>query len=157
MAFQTSVNQKLAVGVVGEFYDDSPRRVDPYTIASQSAGAIGCAYTVDSTDPSKVNLGGNGVFAGIAINGKEFAVNGLTASMAFKQYDEAELCTMGRIWLSIADTVNVGDAAFFNTTTGAIVAGTSGETVSGCTEIAGSKFILVKGASAEPMVVLQLG
>lgn len=157
MAFQTSVNQKLAVGVVGEFYDDSPRRVDPYTIASSSAGSIGCAYTVDSTDPSKVNLGGTGAFAGIAVNGKELAVNGLSASIAFKQYDEAEICSMGRIWLSIANTVSVGNAAFFNTTTGAIVAGTSGSSIEGCTEIAGSKFILVKGSSSEPMVVLQLG
>lgn len=157
MAFQTSVNQKLAVGVVGEFYDDSPRRVDPYTIASSSAGAIGCAYTIDSTDPSKVNLGGEGVFAGIAINGKEFAVAGLGPSMAFKQYDEAELCSMGRIWLSIAADVSVGMAAYFNKTTGVISAAASGETIEGSTEIPGSKFILVKGASAEPMVVLQLG
>lgn len=157
MAFQTSVNQKLAVGVNGDFYDNSPRRVDPYTIVSSSAGSIGCAYTVDSSDPSKVNLGGSGVFAGIAVNSKEFVIQGLGASQAFKQYGEAELCTMGRIWLSIADTVAVGDAAFFNTTTGAIVAGTSGSSVEGCTEIAGSKFILVEGSSTEPMVVLQLG
>lgn len=157
MAFQTSVNQKLAVGVVGDFYDDSPRRVDPYTIASSSAGAIGYAYTVDSTDPSKVNLGGSGVFAGIAVNSKERARAGLAASLAFKQYDEAELCTMGRIWLSIAADVAVGNAAFFNTTTGAITAAASGSSVSGATEIAGSKFILVGGSSSAPMVVLQLG
>ena len=157
MAFQTSVNQNLAVGVIGDFYDDSPRRVDPYTIASSSAGSIGCAYTIDSTDPSKVNLGGEGVFAGIAINSKERARAGLGASLAFKQYDEAELCTMGRIWLSIADDVTVGMAAYFNKTTGAIVVAASGETVEGCTEIAGSKFVLFEGASAEPMVVLQLG
>lgn len=157
MAFQTSVNQKLAVGVNGDFYDNSPRRVDPYTIVSSSAGSIGCAYTVDSTDPSKVNLGGSGVFAGIAVNSKEFVRNGLGASQAFTQYGEAELCTMGRIWLSIAATVAVGDAAFFNTTTGAIVPGTSGSSVDNCTEIPNSKFILVEGSSAEPMVVLQLG
>ena len=157
MAFQTSVNQKLAVGVVGDFYDDSPRRVDPYTIGSSSAGSIACAYTVDSSDPSKVNLGGEGVFAGIAVNSKERARAGLGASLAFKQYDEAELCTMGRIWLSIADDVTVGMAAYFNKTTGAIVAAASGETVEGCTEIAGSKFVLVDGSSAAPMVVLQLG
>lgn len=157
MAFQTSVNQKLAVGVVGDFYDDSPRRVDPYTIGSSSAGSIGCAYTVDSSDPSKVNLGGSGVFAGIAVNSKERARAGLAASLAFKQYDEAELCTMGRIWLSIAADVAVGNAAYFNTTTGAITAAASGETVSGSTEIAGSKFILVGGSSSAPMVVLQLG
>lgn len=159
MAFQTSVNQKLAVGVVGEFYDDSPRRVDPYTIGSQSAGSIGKAYTIDSSDPSKVNLGGSGVFAGIAINGKELAVNGLSASIDFAQYDEAEICSMGRIWLSIADTVAVGQVACFDPDTGDISAADAGadHTEDGLVEIKGSKFILVKGSSSEPMVVLQLG
>ena len=157
MAFQTSVNQKLAVGVVGDFYDDSPRRVDPYTIGSSSAGSIAKAYTIDASDPAKVNLGGEGVFAGIAINSKERARAGLAASLDFKQYDEAELCTMGRIWLSIADTVSVGMAAYFNKTTGVITAAASGETIEGCTEIAGSKFVLVSAASDAPMCVLQLG
>lgn len=157
MAFQSSVKQFLAVGVNGDFYDESPRRTDPYTIASSSAGAIGLAYTIDSTDPTKVNLGGEGVFAGIAVNSKEFVVQGITASQAFKQYDEAELCTMGRIWLSIAGDVSVGDAAYFNTTTGVITAAASGETISGATEIPGSKFILVGASSTEPMCVLQLG
>ena len=157
MAFQTSVNQKLAVGVNGDFYDNSPRRVDPYTIVSSSAGSIGCAYTVDTTDPSKVVLGGTGVFAGIAVNSKEFVRQGLGASQAFAQYDEGEFCSMGRVWLSIADTVAVGDAAFYNETTGAIIPGTSGSSVSDYVEIPNSKFILVAGSSAEPMVVLQLG
>lgn len=157
MAFQTSVKTKLAVGVVGDFYDESPRRVDPYTIKSSTAGSIGKAYTIDSSDPTKVVLGGTGVFAGIAVNSKEYAINGLTASMDFSQYDECQLCTMGRIWLSIADTVAVGKTAYYNNTTGAIIADDAGETVSGYTEIKGSKFILVAGSSTEPMVVLQLG
>ena len=157
MAFQTSVNQKLAVGVNGDFYDNSPRRVDPYTIVSSSAGSIGKAYTIDASDPSKVNLGGEGVFGGIAVNSKEYVRNGLGASLDFKQYDECQLCTMGSIWLSIADTVTVGMAAYFNKTTGAIVAAASGETIEGCTEIVGSQFIWVDASSAEPMCVLQLG
>lgn len=157
MAFQTSVNQKLAVGVVGDFYDDSPRRVDPYTIKSESAGSIGKAYTIDASDPSKVNIGGTGVFAGIAVNSKEYVRNGLGASLDFAQYDECQLCTMGRIWLSIADTVTVGMAAYFNKTTGAITAAASGETIEGSTEIVGSKFVLVSAASDAPMCVLQLG
>ena len=157
MAFQTSVNTKLAVGVVGDFYDESPRRVDPYTIKSSTAGSIAKAYTIDATDPTKVVLGGEGVFGGIAVNSKEYAINGLTASLDFSQYDECQLCTMGRIWLSIADTVTVGMAAYFNKTTGVITAAASGETVEGCTEIPNSKFILVSAASDSPMCVLQLG
>ncbi len=157
MAFQSSVKQFLAVGVNGDFYDESPRRVDPYTIKSSTAGAIGLAYTIDSSDPSKVNLGGEGVFGGIAVNSKTQVIQGITASQAFKQYDECELCTMGRIWLSIAGDVAVGNAAFFNTTTGAITAAASGSSVSGSTEIPNSKFILVGASATEPMCVLQLG
>ena len=157
MAFQTSVNQKLAVGVVGDFYDESPRRVDPKTIISSDAGAIGCAYTIDATDPSKVVLGGEGVFAGIAVNSKEYVRNGLGATLDFAQYDECQVCTMGRIWLSIADTVTVGMAAFYNTTTGVITAAASGSSVADSVEIAGSKFIEVSAASDSPMCVLQLG
>lgn len=159
MALQTSVKTQLAVGVVGDFYDESPRRVDPYTIKSATAGSIGLAYTIDATDPSKVVLGGSGVFGGIAVNSKEFAVNGLGASMNFKQYDEVELCTMGRIWLSIAGDVAVGKVACFDPDTGIISPADAGadHTEDGLVEIKGSKFILVKGSSTEPMVVLQLG
>lgn len=159
MAFQTSVKQKLAVGVNGDFYDNSPRRVDPYTIVSESAGAIGKVYTIDTTDSSKVVLGGSGIFAGIAINSKEFVRYGLGASQEFKQYDECELCTMGRIWLSIADTVSVGQVACFDPDTGIISAADAGadHTEDGLVEIKGSKFVLVDGTSTEPMVVLQLG
>lgn len=162
MAFQTSVNQKLAVGVVGDFYDGgatTPRRVDPYTIISQSAGSIGKAYTIDSTDPSKVVLGGSGVFAGIAVNSKEFVRSGLAASMDFAQYDECELCTMGRIWLSIADDVTVGQVACYDPDTGIISAADAGadHTEDGLVEIKGSKFILFDGSATAPMVVLQLG
>lgn len=157
MAFQTSVNQKLAVGVIGDFYDNSPRIVDPKTVVSADAGSIGCAYTIDATDPSKVVLGGEGVFAGIAVNSKELVRNGLGATLALRQYEEIEVCSMGRVWLSIEDTVSVGMAAYFDKATGAISAAAAGQEIEGKTEIKGSKFVEVKGTADEPMVVLQLG
>lgn len=150
---QTTVNQKLAFGVPGSFYDDSPRRVDPYTVEE---GAIGLAYTVNASDPTKADLGGEGVFAGIAVNTKEYIINGLTASMAFRSGDIAQCATMGRIVLKLADAVTIGDACFFNTTTGALKPGTSGATVEGYTEIPNSKFVLVN-ALANEQSVLQLG
>lgn len=150
---QTTVNQKLAFGVPGSFYDDSPRRVDPYTVEE---GAIGLAYTVNSSDPSKADLGGTGVFAGIAVNTKEYIINGLTASMAFRSGDIAQCATMGRIVLKLADAVSIGDACFYNETTGALKPGTSGATISDYVEIPGSKFVLVN-ALANEQSVLQLG
>lgn len=150
---QTTVNQKLAFGVPGSFYDDSPRRVDPYIVEE---GAIGLAYTVNSSDPSKADLGGTGVFAGIAVNTKEYIINGLTASMAFVAGSVAQCATMGRIVLKLGDAVTIGDACFYNETTGALKPGTSGSTISDYVEIPGSKFVLVN-ALANEYSVLQLG
>lgn len=150
---QTTVNQKLAFGVPGSFYDDSPRRVDPYTVEE---GAIGLAYTVNSSDATKADLGGTGVFAGIAVNTKEYIINGLTASMAFRSGDIAQCATMGRIVLKLADAVTIGQACFYNETTGALKPGTAGATISDYVEIPGSKFVLVN-ALANEQSVLQLG
>ncbi len=150
---QTTVNKLLAFGVAGSFYDNSPRIVDSYIV---SGGAICNAFTVSSADPAKATLGGSGVFAGIAVNTKEYAITGLTASMAFEDGANAQLCTEGRIVLQLPNAVTVGQAAFFNTTTGVIQPGTSGATVTGCTEIVGSKFVLVN-ALANEVSVLQLG
>lgn len=150
---QTTVNQKLAFGVPGSFYDDSPRRVDPYTVED---GAIGLAYTVNSSDASKADLGGTGVFAGIAVNTKEYIINGITASMAFRNGDIAQCATMGRVVLKLADAVTIGQACFYNETTGALKPGTAGATISDYVEIPNSKFVLVN-ALANEYSVLQLG
>ncbi|MBP5789222.1 MAG: hypothetical protein J6W29_03205 [Neisseriaceae bacterium] len=150
---QTTVNQKLAFGVPGSFYDDSPRRVDPYTVEE---GAIGLAYTVNSSDASKADLGGTGVFAGIAVNTKEYIIDGLTASMAFREGDIAQCATMGRIVLKLGDAVTIGQACFYNETTGALKPGTAGATISDYVEIPNSKFVLVN-ALANEYSVLQLG
>lgn len=149
---QTTVNQKLAFGVPGSFYDNTGRRVDPYTVEE---GAIALAYTVNSSDPSKAVLGGDGVFAGIAVNTKEYIINGVTASMAFRSGDIAQLATRGRIVLKLADAVTVGQACFYNETTGELKPGTAGATVEGFVEIKGSQFILVN-ALANENSVLQL-
>lgn len=150
---QTTVNQKLAFGVPGSFYDNSPRRVDPYTVEE---GAIALAYTVNASDPTKAVLGGDGVFAGIAVNTKEYIIDGLTASMAFREGDIAQCATMGRVVLKLGDAVSVGDACFYNETTGALKPGTSGATVDGYIEIPNSKFVIVN-ALANEYSVLQLG
>lgn len=150
---QTTVNTKLAFGVPGSFYDNSPRRVDPYTVEE---GAIGLAYTVNSSDSSKADMGGTGVFAGIAVNTKEYVINGLTASMAFRAGDTAQLATMGRIVLKLADAVTIGQACFYNETTGELKPGTAGATISDYVEIPGSRFVLVN-ALANEQSVLQLG
>lgn len=153
MALQSVVNTKLAYGVPGSFYDDSPRRVAPYVVA---AGSVGKAFTLDSTQADKAVVGGSNAFAGIAVNSKEYTITGTTASTDFKSGDIAQLCTMGHIVVTCDNAVAVGNACFFNTTTGVLHAAASGTSVTGYTEIAGSKFVFVAGASAGDPVVLEL-
>lgn len=150
---QKTVNQKLAFGVHGSFFDNSPRRVDPKTV---SAGGIGLFYTVDTTDPSKAVLGGAGVLAGLAVNTKEYIINGLGASTAFRAGDVAQLCTMGRVFMQLTTPVQVGMAAYYNTTTGVITAAAPASTIEGSVEIPNSMFIEVN-ALANEVSVLQLG
>lgn len=152
--FQKKVNKKLAFGVPGDFYDaDSPRRVDPKTV---SGGAICRFYTVDTSDPTKAILGGTGVLAGIAINSKEYVVNGLTPSLAFRDGDKAQICSMGRIVMQLTTPVTVGMAAYYNTTTGEISAAAHASSIEGSVEIPDSVFVEVN-ALANELSVLQLG
>lgn len=153
MALQTVVNTKLAFGVPGSFYDDSPRRVAPYVVA---AGSVAKAFTLDSTQADKAVVGGSNAFAGIAVNAKEYTMNGLSASVDFKSGDIAQLCTMGHIVVACDNEVAVGNACYFKVADGTLHAAASGETISGYTEIVGSKFIFVAGATAGDPVVLEL-
>ena len=153
MALQSVVNTKLAYGVPGSFYDDSPRRVAPYVVAS---GSIGKAFTLDSSVEGKAGVGGSNAFAGIAVNSKEYPISGLTASLDFISGANAQLCTMGHIVVVCDNAVSVGNACYFKVADGTLHAAASGQTISGYTEIAGSKFVFVAGAAAGDPVVLEL-
>lgn len=153
MALQSVVNTKLAFGVPGSFYDDSPRRVAPYAV---EAGAVAKAFTLSATDPTRAVVGGEGAFGGIAVNGKEYIINGLSASMAFKSGDIAQLCTMGHIVVACDNAVSVGNACYFKVADGTLHAAASGSSIDGYTEIAGSKFVFVAGTNAGDPVVLEL-
>lgn len=150
---QTQVNIKQAFGVVGDFYDDSPRRVDPYIVAG---GSIGQYFTISTDDPKLATVGGAGIPGGIAVNSKEYALAGLSASLTFANGAIAQLCSMGRVVVAATTAVTIGQTAFYNTTTGAIAAGTAGAEMAGHKEIVGSKFVLVNALAGE-VSVLQLG
>ena len=150
---QTVVNTKLAYGGPGSFYDDSPRRVAPYVVAG---GSVAKAFTLDGTQADKAVVGGSNAFAGIAVNSKEYIISGIAASTDFKSGDIAQLCTMGHVIVACDNEVAVGNACFFKVADGTLHAAASGATVDGYTEIAGSKFVFVAGATAGDPVVLEL-
>ena len=119
---------------------------------------IGVAYT-SLTDASEAGVGGSGVFLGIAVNPKEYArYNNFNATMEIPNGVAVQLCSFGRVLVRVSDTISIGQAGYFNTTTGEIKGATAGTDLSGSgfTEIKNSKFI-VKSALATEIAVLELG
>lgn len=119
---------------------------------------IGVAYT-SLTAEDEAKVGGSGVFLGIAVNPKEYIrYNNFESTMEIPNGVAVQLCTFGRIFVKVSGNVSIGQAGYFNTTTGEIKGATAGTDLSGSgfTEIKGSKFI-IKSALATEIAVLELG
>lgn len=107
---------------------------------------IARAYTI--AEEGKVRMGGAGVFAGIAVSPKEYALRGgLTPSLALANGTAVSIADMGHIVVQVKDVVSIGKAAYYDQTTGEI--GTSG------VEIKGSKFVFYN-AEAGGLAVVEL-
>ena len=107
---------------------------------------IARAYTL--AEEGKVKMGGSGVFAGIAVSPKEYALRGgLTPSLALANGTAVSIADMGHIIVQVKEAVSIGKAAYYDQTTGEI--GTSG------VEIKGSKFVFFD-AEAGGLAVLEL-
>lgn len=119
---------------------------------------IAVAYTSNGTEGEAV-VGGDGVFLGIAVNPKEYIrYNNFEATMEVPNGTAVQLCTFGHIFVKVTADVSVGQAGYFNTSTGEIKGATAGTDLSGSgfTEIKNSKFIEIS-ASAGKIAILQLG
>lgn len=161
MALQSNVNVKQAVGVIGDFYDDSPRRVIARNLNASAGGDLPTignvfTYSASATDPTQVIMGGTGVVAGVLVNGKELVrSNGLTAGLTVADKSVGSICSMGHVWVQTIDAVQVGYIACYNTTTGAIKGIASGSAPSGWAIIPNAKFVAVN-AEADGLAVLEL-
>lgn len=117
---------------------------------------IGVAYTSTDNNAEAV-IGGNGIFLGIAINPKEYTrFDNLKATLEIPNGTAVQLCSFGRIFVQVSDSISVGQTAFFNKLTGEIKGATAGSSVEGFTEIKNSKFI-IQDALATEVAVLELG
>lgn len=119
---------------------------------------IGVAYT-SLTAEDEAKVGGSGVFLGIAVNPKDYVrYNNFEATMEIPNGVGVQLCTFGRVLVKVSDTISIGQAGYFNTSTGEIKGATAGTDLSGSgfTEIKNSKFI-IKSALATEIAVLELG
>lgn len=132
--FQSTIRDELGLGVVGEFYADGPRHVEPFTLDSTSAAnnVIGRVFTVKSEGVAQA--GGDGlVFAGIMVNPKSYAVDGLlteATELTLANGQVAELCRMGIIIVKVPEAAAIGDALNYVDATGVIGVGApvAGET-----------------------------
>lgn len=125
---------------------------------SEVQAKIGVAYT-SLTDVSEAGVGGSGVFLGIAVNPKDYIrYNNFEATMQVPNGIAVQLCTFGRVLVRVVGNIEIGQAGYFNTSTGEIKGATAGTDLSGSgfTEIKNSKFI-VKNALATEIAVLELG
>mgnify|MGYP003292592714 CR=1 FL=1 len=132
---------------------------DGETLSGGSAvvnAKIGLAYTSNGTEGEAI-VGGSGVFMGIAVNPKEYAIyNNFAASMVLPNGTAGQLCTFGHIFVRVTADVSKGQAAFYNTTDGTIKGGTAGSSVAGHVEIKNSKFEDI-AVSAGKIARLELG
>lgn len=125
MAFQPApVLLAQGAGVPGELYTDGPHISESFIINSASAAynIIGAtAYTVVSQGIAAA--GGTGAFAGILVNPKIYALENtpaLAPTLVLPNYTQADLLTMGTIFVTLPATAAIGDYVIFDQTTGAL-------------------------------------
>ena len=133
MTFQSSVAARMGLGIVGEFYLDGARRVQPALLESPDAAnnVFGRAFTVvvgADGNPGSVlvaEAGGTGVFAGILVNPKAHASYGTSAggplapSLTLPNKVVAELCNdAAGLVVSVEGNASPGDWVQYNTDTG---------------------------------------
>ena len=137
---QTSVNTKMANGVVGEIFDNTPLVVDSYLLDGN--GTVGYALTVSGA--GTVEIGGSGAFAGILCNPKQYATDTLADTNTVLDGAQVSVMKKGRVWVDLGGTASVGSGVYFVDATGALGAGTA---TTGQTQIAGAEVVLYDATS----------
>jgi hypothetical protein len=124
--FQSTVNDEMAFGVVGEIFDSGPHRAQPFTITSDDAAlnVFGRAFTVVSEGVAEAGKDGAQVFAGILVSPKEHVSYGtaaggpLAASITLPNGTIGTLLSEGSIVVALPANANIGDLVYFTDATG---------------------------------------
>jgi hypothetical protein len=126
-SFQTSVPFNQALGVVGELYDTSPVRSQPYTLVSASAAynVFGRAFSITGEGTCAAGNSGTAQFAGILCNPKVGALLGdgtlpLNPSLTLPNGAIGELITMGCMIVTLGASAAIGDLVVYDNTTGVL-------------------------------------
>lgn len=159
MTIQTSVNQYQVLGVPGEFADDSPSRVTPYTCVANSTvlPAVGCVFTQGTAD-NEAKVGGSGNYLGVLVEPKQYAnINGdLTATLNVKAGTVGEICSMGHIFVKSPTAFKPGYLAEYEPATGVISAIEDTLSTATAVQVPNARFIKVSG-SANDIAILEIG
>lgn len=159
MPFQKTVNTKLAFGLPGEFYDNTPRRCRTYKMAANGSALPTFGYACTATDnEGEAQAGGSNAFAGILVNPKEHALRGgIAPSMELTAGTVGTLCSFGHVIVTVTAAVTETSLPVYNTATGAIsgVAAGSSSAGMGNAFIPNAKFVF-HAAAAGGLAVLEL-
>lgn len=158
MAFQKTVNQYQTLGIPGEFADDSPSRVTPYSCLANSSAqpTVGYVFT-QGTNDNEAKVGGSGAYLGVLVEPKQYAnFANLSASLAVNPGTNGEICSMGHIFVKSATAFEPGYLAEYEPATGAISAIADTLSTATAVQIPAARFIKVSGA-AGTVGILELG
>lgn len=141
MAFQTTVIGNIRSGVIGEIAFDGPTRAVSAMLDSGAGAAnnvVGRAFCYASTTNNTVSAGGDaGIFAGILIQPKSYALRGtavggtLADSLLLPDGTPVELLQMGEVFVSLASSgATIGSLVKYADATGVLDHGvaSTGET-----------------------------
>lgn len=155
---QTAVNQYQVIGVPGEFADDSPKRVAPFTVLANSSAQPTCGYAfTQGSNDNEAKVGGTGAFLGILVEPKQYAnFANLSPSLEVKPGTAGEICSMGHVFVKSATDFAPGYVAAFANSTGAISAYAAATSIPETSTQIPGKFIEISG-SANGVGILEIG
>ena len=124
MAIPFQIPAGMISGVPGEVAFDGPTRATTAVVDSDAVPfVIGYAATYKDEAVESVQAGGAGLFAGIIIHPKAYAIESTT----LREGSQCELLTMGEVYVQLATTgATIGDLVYFTNATGALGHGTAG-------------------------------
>lgn len=161
MTFQSTVRYDTGSGIPGEFAFDGPRRSEPGIL--QAAGTIG---TMVSEDPAAPGFWSPGLITnskrfGLLTSPKQFASYGtqaggpLAASMVIPAGAEAEITSMGQVWVTTATaTSKPGDLVYMLNATGAVLTGAVGAAAPATSTLIVGATVAPKPGSAAPSLIV---
>lgn len=156
---QTAVNKFQVLGVPGEFADNSPTRVTPYTLEANStvAPAVACVFTQSTTGDSVAKVGGSGAYLGVLVEPKQYANKAnLTATLNLAEGQIGEICSMGHVFVKSATAFEPGYLAEYEPATGVISAIEDTLSTATAVQIPNAQFIQVSGAAGH-VGILEIG